>query len=171
MRNRYYRSAAASIARSLNCKSRIVFFAVALVISLITIFGLFATDIADYAKINAWPETTATVIRRDVVGYNEYQQIYNVVKYEAQGEKYESTMKFDPIDELAYASHINIRYNPDDPTETAMEPNVVEFKTIVSAFLCGVLAVAFAVNLAKAVAEFKRKKAEREDTMQGYTLN
>ena len=171
MRNRYYSSATASIARSLNCKSRIVFFAVALVITLITIFGLFATDIADYAKINAWPETTATVIRRDVVGYNEYQQIYNVVKYEAQGEKYESTMKFDPIDEMAFASHINIKYNPTDPTETALMPSFFEIKTVITAFLCGVLAVVFAVNLVKNIAEFKRKKEERENDMQEYTLN
>ena len=161
----------ATVAQSLNCKSRIVFFAVALVISLITVFALLSVDIADYITVNAWPETTATVKARFEEEYTDGTVIRNRYKYEAEGEQYEFVMAFDLDDELAYASHINIRYNPDDPTETAMEPNVVEFKTIVSAVLCGIIAVVFVVKLAKAVAEFKRKKAEREDTMQGYTLN
>ena len=171
MRTGYRVATVATVARSLNCKSRIVFFAVALVISLITIFALLSVDIADYITVNAWPEATATVKARFEEEYTDGTVIRNRYKYEAEGEQYEFVMAFDLDDELAYASHINIRYNPNDPTETAMEPNVVEFKTIVSAVLCGVLAVAFAVKLAKAVAEFKRKKAEREDTMQGYTLN
>ena len=163
----------ATVARSLNCKSRIVFFAVALVITLITIFGLFATDIADYAKINAWPETTATVKARFEEEYTDGIVIRNRYKYEAEGEQYEFVMAFDLDDELAYASHINIKYNPNDPTETALMPSFFEIKTVITAFLCGVLAVVFAVNLVKNIAEFKRKKEEREreNDMQGYTLN
>lgn len=162
----------------MKARNNIIAYILSLIVELGLVVAIIFLTVGEYSLKFGWAETVATVT--DVAPPDNefygsvmiYENIDSILTYEVDGITYEQMVRFDRDDERGYYSTLPIKYNPKNPDEYILESSSSpDLTIIILAIILPFSIIGNIVAIVVNIKRYKKRKAQRDEEMQGYKLN